>query len=66
MPLIRIESVLDPKSGKFFLEIYHPHDAPAPFVTTSPRYASGAAAENDMIATVAAAASTGRPEGAPP
>ena len=58
MPLIRIEAVLDPASGRYFLEIYHPHDAPAPFVTTPPRYGSAAAAENDAIATLAASAST--------
>lgn len=65
MPLIRIEPVLDPASGAYFLEIYHPHDAAAPFVTTQPRYGSAAAAENDVIATLAAAASTPRKEGDP-
>ena len=64
MPLIRIEPCQDKASGKFFLEIYNPHDAPAPFVTTQPRYQSAAAAENDMIAILAAAASSARkPEG---
>ncbi len=58
MPLIRIEPKLDPASGKYRLEIYHPHDAPAPFVTTAPRYASEAAAETDLIAIIAAAASS--------
>ena len=65
MPLIRVEPVLDLVSGKYFLEIYHPHDAAAPFVTTQPRYGSAAAAENDVIATLAAAASTPRREGDP-
>lgn len=60
MPLIRIEPVLDPGSGDYFLEIYHPHDAQAPFVTTQPRYRTAAAAENDLIAILAAAASTPR------
>ena len=60
MPLIRIEPALDPASGKYFLEIYNPHDAPAPYVTTQPRYQSAAAAENDAIAQLAAAASTPR------
>ncbi len=60
MPLIRIEPVLDPKSGNYFLEIYHPHDSQAPFVTTQPRYRTAAAAENDLIAIVSAAASTSR------
>ncbi len=57
MSLIRIEPVLDPATNKFMLEIYHPHDAEQPFVTTAPRYQSEAAAENDVIAIIAAAAS---------
>ena len=57
MPLIRIEPVQDPATGKYFLEIYSPHDATAPFVTTLPRYQSEAAAQNDLIAIIAAAAS---------
>ena len=61
MSLIRIEPVLDEKAGKCFLEIYSPHDSTAPFVTTLPRYQSPAAAENDVIAILAAAASTPRP-----
>lgn len=64
MPLIRLEAALDPVSGKYFLEIYNPHDAPAPFVTTQPRYGSAAAAETDAIATLAAAASMPRKQGA--
>ncbi|WP_426959174.1 hypothetical protein [Muricoccus radiodurans] len=58
MPLIRIEAAEDKASGKFYVEIYKPHDAPAPFVTTQPRYQSAAAAENDVIAILAAAASS--------
>ena len=57
MPMIRIEPVLDQASQKYFLEIYRPHDAEQPFVTTLPRYQSAAAAENDLIAIIAAAAS---------
>ncbi len=60
MALIRIEPVLDAKAGKYFLEIYSPHDATAPFVTTLPRYQTPAAAENDAIAILAAAASAPR------
>lgn len=60
MPLIRIEPVLDEKAGKYFLEIYNPHDAAVPFVTTQPRYQSQAAAETDVVAILAAAASTPR------
>ena len=63
MAVIKIEPVLDPKGGKYFLEIYNPHDAAAPFVTTEPRYQSAAAAENDAIAILAAAASTPRRPG---
>jgi hypothetical protein len=53
---IRIEPVLDRQSGFYFVEIYHPADAQRPFVTTEPRYASAAAAENDTIAILAAGA----------
>lgn len=58
MTLIRVEPIRDEKSGNYFLEIYNPHDATEPFVTTEPRYRTAAAAENDLIAIVAAAAST--------
>lgn len=57
MALIRVEPVHDAASGKYFLEIYSPHDATAPFVTTLPKYQSPAAAEMDLIAIIAAAAS---------
>ncbi len=57
MALIRVEPMLDEKSGDYFLEIYNPHDATAPFVTTQPRYRTAAAAETDLIAIIAAAAS---------
>lgn len=59
MSLIRIEPVLDPASNKFFLEIYNPHDAAQPLVTTLPRYQSKAAAETDVVAIIAASASGG-------
>jgi len=62
VPIIRIEAVQDPKSGNYFVEIYHPADAEQPFVTTEPRYKSAAAAEHDTIAILAAAAN--RPRGA--
>ena len=58
MAIIRIEPVQDAKSGRYFIEIYHPSDAPRPFVTTRPRYQSAAAAESDAIAILAAIAST--------
>ena len=59
MAVIRIESVLDPSSGLYAVEIYHPADAAQPFVTTAPRYAGAAAAETDVIAILAAAANGG-------
>ena len=58
MAIIRIEPIQDQKSGRYFIEIYHPADAPRPFVTTPPRYQSAAAAESDAIAILAAVAST--------
>jgi hypothetical protein len=54
MPTIRIEPVKDQASGLYAVEIYHPHDASLPFVTTEPRYMTAAAAENDVIAIIAA------------
>ena len=60
MPLLRIESVQDDKSGRYYVEIYYPADAEAPYVTTEPRYASAAAAENDTIAILASAANRER------
>lgn len=50
MPLLRLEAVQDTKSGQYFVEIYYPADASAPYVTTAPRYQTAAAAENDTIA----------------
>ena len=61
MALLRLEPVLDEKSGRYFLAIYNPHDAEQPFVTTQPRYMSPAAAENDIVAILAAAASRAGP-----
>ena len=60
MPLLRIEPVEDPKTGRYFIEIYYPADAEAPFATTAARYETAAAAENDTIAIVAAAANRER------
>lgn len=60
MALIRIEPVQDKGTGRYSLAIYNPHDAASPFVTTEPRYASAAAAENDLVAIIAAAASSAR------
>lgn len=56
MPLLRIEPVEDETTGRFALEIYYPADSEVPYVTTEPRYQTAAAAENDVIAIVAATA----------
>lgn len=56
MALLRIETVEDPKSGRFSIEVYYPNDADRPLVTTTPCYASAAAAENDIIAIISASA----------
>jgi hypothetical protein len=56
MPLLRLEAVLDTKSGQYFVEIYYPADASSPYVTTEPRYQTAVAAESDTIAILAAAA----------
>jgi hypothetical protein len=53
MALIRLEPKRDRTTDLYYLEIYHPHDALQPFVTTEPRYMSAAAAENDVIAIIA-------------
>jgi hypothetical protein len=60
MTIIRIEAALDQPSGRYFLEIYYPADASAPFVTTAPRYQTPVSAEQDLLAILAAAASTPR------
>ena len=62
MAILRVEAVQDPKSGFYFVEIYHPAEAEHPFVTTQPRYKSAAAAENDTIAILAAGANTPPPD----
>jgi hypothetical protein len=56
--MIRIEPVLDEQSHRFFLEIYYPADASRAFITTFPRYVTAAAAEQDVLAILAASAST--------
>jgi hypothetical protein len=59
MAVIRVEPVKDEASGLYYIEIYNPQDASAPFVTTEPRYMTAAAAENDVIATLAAGTNRG-------
>jgi hypothetical protein len=60
MATIRIEPVKDETSGLYAVAIYNPHDAQAPFVTTEPRYMTAAAAENDVIAAIAASTNRAR------
>ncbi|HTQ01495.1 MAG TPA: hypothetical protein VMN56_19420 [Casimicrobiaceae bacterium] len=60
MALIRLEPKRDDASGLYFIEIYNPPDASAPTVTTEPRYMTAAAAQNDVIAIIAAAANRAR------
>ena len=62
MAQLRIEPVKDQASGLYYIEIYNPSDATAPFVTTEPRYMTAAAAENDVIAIIAAGANRTRRE----
>jgi hypothetical protein len=57
MTLIRLEPKKDLVTDLYYIEIYHPADSDAPFVTTEPRYKTSAAAENDVIAIIAARAS---------
>jgi hypothetical protein len=61
MPTLRIEARQDDATGLYFLEVFLPAESATPFVSTAPRYMSAAAAEQDMIATLTAAAS--RPRG---
>ena len=56
MTMLRLETAIDPASGKFYLELYYPSDSSQPYVTTQPRYKTAAAAEADLIATLAVAA----------
>ena len=56
MALIRIKPVKDDQSQMFSIAIYHPADADQPIVTTRARYQTAAAAENDVLAIIAAAA----------
>jgi hypothetical protein len=62
VPLLRIEPVEDVTSGRYYIEIYYPAESAVPFATTAPRYQTAAAAENDTIAIIAAAANRDRPD----
>jgi hypothetical protein len=61
MPLFRVETVEDPSTGRYAVEIFYPADAQQPYVTTAARYMTSAAAENDILATIAAAANNAPP-----
>jgi len=61
MPTLRIEAHEDPATGLFYLAVHMPAEATEPYVTTAPRYASAAAAEQDFVATVTAVANRPRP-----
>jgi hypothetical protein len=60
LPTIRIEAERDTATGLFYLAVFMPAEATQPYVTTAPRYASAAAAEQDMVASITAAASRPR------
>jgi len=60
MTTLRIEARQDAASGLWYLAVHMPAESEQPYVTTSPRYASAAAAEQDFVATVAAAANRPR------
>ncbi|MDI3470928.1 MAG: hypothetical protein OJF62_002991 [Pseudolabrys sp.] len=59
MTVIRLEPRKDTATDLYYLEIYKPADAQQPFVTTEPRYKTAAAAENDIVAIIAARAAVG-------
>lgn len=61
MPTLRIEAVQDTATGLYYLAVHMPAESPQPYVTTAPRYASAAAAEQDFVATIAATANRPRP-----
>lgn len=60
MTTIRVESVRDEATGLFSLSIHLPAEAPEPFVTTAPRYATAEAGANDVVAAIAAFANRPR------
>jgi hypothetical protein len=60
MATLRIEALQDAATGLYYLAVHMPADSTAPYVTTAPRYASAAAAEQDFIATITAVANRPR------
>jgi hypothetical protein len=62
MAVIRIEALRDDETHLFYIAIFNPADAEQPLVTTRARYQTAAAAENDIIAIIAAQANELRPQ----
>jgi hypothetical protein len=60
MATLRIEPRQDDATGLWFLAVHMPAESAEPFVTTAPRYASAAAAEQDFVATITATANRPR------
>jgi hypothetical protein len=60
MATLRIEPRQDEATGLYYLAVHMPAESAEPFVTTAPRYASAAAAEQDFIASITAAANRPR------
>ena len=49
MATFRVESVLDPKSGLYFVEVYYPDSSATPFVMSKPIYQSHDQAAEDAL-----------------
>lgn len=49
MARFRVESVLDPVTGKYFNELYYPENATTPVATSAPLYQSLQAAEDGAV-----------------
>jgi len=49
MATFRVESVLDPQSGLYFVEVYYPDSASTPFVISKPIYQSHDQAAEDAL-----------------
>jgi hypothetical protein len=56
MAMIKIEPMRDEQTRLFYVAIFNPADADQPLITTRARYQTAAAAENDIIAIIAAQA----------
>jgi len=49
MAKFRAESVLDNDTGKYYIELYYPDNAPEPIVTTDAIYPSHEIAEQETL-----------------